>query len=45
VTTPIEVRRLNAADAERMRGIIAMLPPLEWRGKRVPLAAAGGEEK
>ncbi|MGB6346165.1 MAG: GNAT family N-acetyltransferase [Methyloceanibacter sp.] len=36
MTSPIEVRRLNAADAERMRSIVAMLPPPEWRRERVP---------
>lgn len=39
VTRPIEVRRLNAADAERMRSIVAMLPPPEWRGEHVPTLA------
>jgi ribosomal protein S18 acetylase RimI-like enzyme len=42
VTTPIEVRRLNTADAERMRGIVAMLPQPEWRGKRLPSLAHFG---
>lgn len=36
MTRPIEVRRLNAADAERMHSIVAMLPPPEWRGEQVP---------
>jgi hypothetical protein len=36
VTRPIEVRRLKAADAERMHRIVAMPPPPEWRGEQVP---------
>jgi ribosomal protein S18 acetylase RimI-like enzyme len=42
VKRPIEVRRLNAADAERMRGIVAMLPLPEWRGERLPSLAHFG---
>jgi len=35
----IEVRRLKAADAERMQGIVSMLPAAEWRRDRVPAPA------
>jgi ribosomal protein S18 acetylase RimI-like enzyme len=42
VTTPIEVRRLNAADAPRMRRIVAMLPAPEWRGEDIPTLAYFG---
>jgi hypothetical protein len=33
------VRRLNSADAPRMRSIVAMLPPPEWRGENIPRRA------
>lgn len=33
------MRRLNSADAARMRSIVAMLPPPEWRGEQVPRLA------
>ena len=42
MTTPIEVRRFNVADAKRMHSIVAMLPPPEWRGERVPSLAYFG---
>jgi hypothetical protein len=42
VKRPIEVRRLNAADAGRMHGIVAMLPLPEWRGERLPSLAHFG---
>ena len=32
----MEVRRLSAADADRMQAIVAMLPVPEWRGDAVP---------
>ena len=33
------MRRLNSADAPRMRSIVAMLPPPEWRGENIPRLA------
>jgi hypothetical protein len=36
---PIEVRRLKVANAERMHGIVSMLPAAEWRRDPVPAPA------